>query len=385
MDDNKVDENKAQIVANTVDNEECNEKRKGSSLNLTSLFSEHNSTNTNLYVCNIPETWNIKELESLFGQHGKVISCRIMYDKYTGQSRRIGFVKFETRKQSDEALKYLNGKITKSSDNNSGSQSDKGLVVKYANSSNYLTILTSIAADIAAVHGINPNEILSYISQLYFPLGNAVPHVCKQRSKNLPEIIESKLKSYFGCENAELLKNEIKSCAKENLENFSSSIPTIRVFQNQSMPVYNNQNADRNIYVQGSIKKHNSNTNQPIYASKMEIPLNKIPSYQAYVPVKQVAIPQQFTKPLAKTGWPIFVYNLPSKCDECLLWKLFNPFGPVLYVHVNRDNITNKCKGYGIVTMTNYEQAINSIYVLNGLNLPGSNKPLHVALKMNNQ
>jgi RNA recognition motif-containing protein len=185
-------------------------KTKGSSINLSSLFNEHSSTNTNLYVCNIPEKWNIKELENLFNQHGKVVSCRIMYDKYTGQSRRIGFVKFDTRLQSDDALKCLNGKIPKLSTTTGQPQPDKALIVKYANNSNYLSILTSIAADIAAVHGINPNEILSYISQLYFPLGSAAPQVCKQR-KNLAEIIETKLKSYFGCEGSELFKNELKS------------------------------------------------------------------------------------------------------------------------------------------------------------------------------
>lgn len=375
--ENKSDTNEADKIVLTTGTVDVDKKE--STFNLSSLFSEHNSTNSNLYVCNIPEKWNIKELESLFSQYGKVVSCRIMYDKYTGQSRRIGFVKFETRQQSDEALKYLNGKVPTSVDSNLDSQQvDKVLIVKYANNSNYLSILTSIAADIAAVHGINPNEILTYISQLYFPQASGSPPIvpiCKQK-KNLVEIIEAKFKNYFGCESAELFKNELKSSSKENLAKVSNSISSI-VNQNQR------QNSGLLIPVQS--KKSNSNTSQRTYTTKVEMQVNKATPLQAYIPVKQIPVPtQQFMKSTAKTGWSIFVYNLPAKCDECLLWKLFNPFGPVLYVHVTRDSRTNKCKGHGIVTMTNYDQAINSIYVLNGLNLPGSNKTLQVALKMNN-
>jgi RNA recognition motif-containing protein len=368
-------ENKAEVDKITEKTDENIVKKESSSLNLTSLFSEQSSTNSNLYVCNIPEKWNIKELESLFSQYGKVLSCRIMYDKYTGQSRRIGFVKFDTRQQSDEALKSLNGKIPKSSSTGNDNQGEKVLVVKYANNSNYLSILTSIAADIAAVHGINPNEILTYISHLYFPTSNSVPLIttCKTR-KNLVEIIESKFKSYFGNENAEIFKNELKTNSKESLTKSLSSI----VNQNKKQQIPNNNTLLPN--------GKTSNTNQHLYATAS---LNKLPSLQVpYIPVvnqhQMPVAPQPFINSNTKTGWSIFVYNLPPKCDECLLWKLFNPFGPVLFVHVTRDNKTNKCKGHGIVTMTNYDQAIHSVYVLNGLNLPGSNKPLHVSLKMNN-
>ena len=359
----------------TIEKTEENDlnKKKDSSINLTSLFGEQSSTNSNLYVCNIPEKWNIKELESLFSQYGKVMSCRIMYDKYTGQSRRIGFVKFDTRQQSDEALKSLNGKIPKSNPTATDNQGDKVLVVKYANNSNYLSILTSIAADIAAVHGINPNEILTYINQLYFPSSTTIPiiPVCKTR-KNLVEIIESKFKSYFGYENAEIFKNELKTSSKESLTKVSNSLSSI-VNQNKKQQIQN---------IVPNIKS--SNANQYVYTTA---PVNKLPPLQAYLPLNQhqISVPhQQFINSNNKTGWSIFVYNLPTKCDECLLWKLFNPFGPVLFVHVTRDNKTSKCKGHGIVTMTNYDQAVHSVYVLNGLNLPGSNKPLNVSLKMNN-
>ncbi|KAK0075074.1 hypothetical protein PV325_007422, partial [Microctonus aethiopoides] len=69
------------------------------------------------------------------------------------------------------------------------------------------------------------------------------------------------------------------------------------------------------------------------------------------------------------SGWCIFVYNLAPETEENVLWQLFGPFGAVQSVKVIRDLQTNKCKGFGFVTMTNYEEAVVAIQSLNGYNL----------------
>ncbi|KAK1800950.1 hypothetical protein P4O66_004707 [Electrophorus voltai] len=69
------------------------------------------------------------------------------------------------------------------------------------------------------------------------------------------------------------------------------------------------------------------------------------------------------------TGWCIFVYNLSPDSDESVLWQLFGPFGAVNNVKVIRDFNTNKCKGFGFVTMTNYDEAAMAIASLNGYRL----------------
>lgn len=48
---------------------------------------------------------------------------------------------------------------------------------------------------------------------------------------------------------------------------------------------------------------------------------------------------------------------------------MFGPFGAVTNVKVIRDFNTNKCKGFGFVTMTNYEEAAMAIASLNGYRL----------------
>jgi ELAV like protein 2/3/4 len=82
-------------------------------------------------------------------------------------------------------------------------------------------------------------------------------------------------------------------------------------------------------------------------------------------------------------GWCIFVYNLAPETEENILWQLFGPFGAVQNVKVIRDLQTNKCKGFGFVTMTNYEEALVAIQSLNGYTL--GNRVLQVSFKTNNR
>ncbi|KAF5400619.1 ELAV/HuD family splicing factor [Paragonimus heterotremus] len=82
---------------------------------------------------------------------------------------------------------------------------------------------------------------------------------------------------------------------------------------------------------------------------------------------------------LTATGWCIFVYNLAPDTEESILWQLFGPFGAVQTVKVIRDPVTAKCKGFGFVTMSNYEEALLAIHSLNGFNL--GNRVLQVSFK----
>ena len=83
------------------------------------------------------------------------------------------------------------------------------------------------------------------------------------------------------------------------------------------------------------------------------------------------------------SGWCLFVYNLAPETEENILWQLFGPFGAVQNVKVIRDLQTNKCKGFGFVTMTNYDECLVAIQSLNGYTL--GNRVLQVSFKTNNR
>ena len=79
------------------------------------------------------------------------------------------------------------------------------------------------------------------------------------------------------------------------------------------------------------------------------------------------------------SGWCLFVYNLAPETEENVLWQLFGPFGAVQNVKVIRDFATQKCKGFGFVTMSNYEESLMAIQQLNGYTL--GNRVLQVSFK----
>ncbi len=83
------------------------------------------------------------------------------------------------------------------------------------------------------------------------------------------------------------------------------------------------------------------------------------------------------TPPLG--AYCVFVYNLPENTEDKLLYQLFSPFGAITSVKVIKDNGTNKCKRYGFVNMTNYEDACNAIMALNGFEVEG--RTLQVSFK----
>ncbi|KAK2993627.1 hypothetical protein RJ640_028971 [Escallonia rubra] len=62
-----------------------------------------------LYVGNIPRTVNNDELRRIVEEHGAVEKVEVMYDKYSGRSRRFAFVTMVTVEDANAAIEKLNG------------------------------------------------------------------------------------------------------------------------------------------------------------------------------------------------------------------------------------------------------------------------------------
>ncbi|KAG7306215.1 hypothetical protein JYU34_008818 [Plutella xylostella] len=77
--------------------------------------------------------------------------------------------------------------------------------------------------------------------------------------------------------------------------------------------------------------------------------------------------------------WSIYVYNISPEVEELTLWQLFGPYGAIVSVKIIKDHQTNKSKGFGFVTMRNYDQAAMAIQALNGYVL--SSQALSVSFK----
>ena len=64
---------------------------------------------TTLYVGNLPYRANETAIRTLFSEHGRVLSVRLMKDKHTGKRRGFGFVEMP-EKDAENAIKALNEK-----------------------------------------------------------------------------------------------------------------------------------------------------------------------------------------------------------------------------------------------------------------------------------
>lgn len=62
-----------------------------------------------LFVGNLAYQVTDTDLNDLFSQYGKVVSCNIATDKSTGRSRGFGFVEMESQTQSETAIEATNG------------------------------------------------------------------------------------------------------------------------------------------------------------------------------------------------------------------------------------------------------------------------------------
>jgi RNA recognition motif-containing protein len=64
---------------------------------------------TNLFVANLAFDTNDDHLAQLFAGAGTVTSAHVVTDKFTGQSRRYGFVEMSTEAEAAQAIRLLNG------------------------------------------------------------------------------------------------------------------------------------------------------------------------------------------------------------------------------------------------------------------------------------
>lgn len=60
-----------------------------------------------LYVGGLPYATTEAQVETLFSEHGSVVSARIIRDKFTGQSRGFGFVEMSSDQEAQAAIQAL--------------------------------------------------------------------------------------------------------------------------------------------------------------------------------------------------------------------------------------------------------------------------------------
>jgi ELAV like protein 2/3/4 len=246
----------------------------------------------NLYVSGLPRHITQSEMDELFAPFGTIVTSRILYDQQTGLSKGVGFVRYDTRQEAEQAIKHLNGTIP--------AGTTDPVTVKFANSP------TSLPTGAAAAAAAIKNSV-----------SNSIPAPVAAASSNF-------------------LAAAVAAAAASTHQRRMFGLP-------------------------------NTNSGKIRY-SPLDGALSLPGGGGGLVPPTGCC-----------SGWCLFVYNLAPETEENVLWQLFGPFGAVQNVKVMRDLSTHKCKGFGFVTMTNYDEALSAVAALNGFAL--GSRVLQVSFK----
>jgi len=63
----------------------------------------------NLFIYNLPESYDDRDLASLFSNFGVVVSTKVQKDKLTGASKGYGFVSFDSVRAAQTAISSMDG------------------------------------------------------------------------------------------------------------------------------------------------------------------------------------------------------------------------------------------------------------------------------------
>nr|XP_050851378.1 ELAV-like protein 1 isoform X3 [Vespula vulgaris] len=352
----------------------------GSTLGQTS----QEESKTNLIVNYLPQSMTQDEIRSLFSSIGEVESCKLIRDKLTGQSLGYGFVNYHRPEDAEKAINTLNGLRLQ----------NKTIKVSYARPSS-----EAIKGANLYVSGLPKNMTQQDLENLFNPYGRIIT------SRILCDNITGLSKGVG------FIRFDQRVEAERAIQELNGSVPkgssepiTVKFANNPS----NNKAIPPLAYLAPQATRRFGGPIHHPTGRFRYIPLSPLSSTgKAMLAINKglqrslqtVLIPSRKNtrySPLAGdllansmlpgnamngSGWCIFVYNLAPETEENVLWQLFGPFGAVQSVKVIRDLQTNKCKGFGFVTMTNYEEAVVAIQSLNGYTL--GNRVLQVSFKTN--
>ncbi|KAL5279497.1 exc-7.2 family protein [Megaselia abdita] len=311
---------------------------------------------TNLIVNYLPQSMTQEEIRSLFSSMGDVESCKLIRDKFTGQSLGYGFVNYHRQEDAEKAIASLNGLRLQ----------NKTIKVSIARPSS-----EQIKGANLYVSGLQKNMAQSDLESIFSPYGKII--TSRILSDNVSDGSKDMGVGFIRFDTRQEAERAIKELNGTIPKNATDPI-TVKFANNPSsaakalgaLTAYITPSSSRARFPAAATALHTSGAGRFGYN-----PMANDLLTNAIIPGNT----------MSGSGWCIFVYNLAPETEDNVLWQLFGPFGAVQSVKVIRDLQTNKCKGFGFVTMTNYEESLVAIQSLNGYTL--GNRVLQVSFKTN--
>lgn len=368
---NTVSNNNSTNTAATNNNNNNNSNNNSNNNNNTNNNNNNEPDHkTNLIVNYLPQTMSQDEIRSLFVSFGEVESCKLIRDKVTGQSLGYGFVNYVRQEDAEKAINALNGLRLQ----------NKTIKVSIARPSS-----ESIKGANLYVSGLPKNMTQSDLESLFSPYGKIITSriLCDNITGLSKGVGFIRFDQRFEADRAikELNDTTPKNSTEPITVKFANN-PSSNKNSMQPLAAYIAPQNGRG----GRVFPSNTAAGAAAAAAAVAIHPNAgrySSVISRYSPLTSDLITNGMIQgnTISSSGWCIFVYNLAPETEENVLWQLFGPFGAVQSVKVIRDLQSNKCKGFGFVTMTNYEEAVLAIQSLNGYTL--GNRVLQVSFKTN--
>merc|ERR1719499_2315494 len=296
---------------------------------------------TNLIVNYLPQTMTQEEIRSLFSSIGEVESCKLIRDKVTGQSLGYGFVNYQQADDANKAIQTLNGLRLQ----------NKTIKVSYARPSS-----EAIKGANLYVSGLPKHMTQPDLERIFSSCGNIITSriLCDNITGLSKGVGFIRFDQRIEAERAiQKLNGTIPEGATEPITVKFANNPSNNAKAIPPLAAYLAPQAARRALGAALHPASRFSPGKAVLAGK---------GMARYSPLAGDLLAGNTLLPgMAATngsGWCIFVYNLAPETEENILWQLFGPFGAVQNVKVIRDLQTNKCKGFGFVTMTNYEECL---------------------------
>lgn len=299
---------------------------------------------TNLIINYLPQTLTDEEYRSMFLSIGPIKSAKIIRDKATGYSYGFGFVDYQHASDADRAIQTLNGlqlqnKRIKVAKARMGGENIKGANL-YVRNLPIAWTETELNKLFDPYGKIIQSRVLVDLNtgvskRVGFVLYNTraeADAAIRSLSGTTPEGCTEQILIKFADDNSKKLK-------PPNVQ----YVPTPMFPGHGPGPMRNQGNRFRYNPMSGNYNMQNSGLN------------------------------------VNQGGYAIFCYNIGNNATERTLWQLFSPFGTVQKCNVIMEPGKGVCKGYGFVTMTNFQEAQNAINHLHGFYFQG--RPLQVSFK----
>jgi len=318
--------------------------------------------NTNLYIRNIPVSYDEQQLHELFSQHGDVIQVRLLRDQNTAFSRRIGFVIMATKQMAQNAIQKLDNTVPP----NGGSEP---IYVKYADEEGKKR------------HNQNGNNNGNLRGFNQNPQNNF-------QSMNNNNFQQNMAPHGFGFNNPNSFimsggSNGAGAFGNHHLQQQQTPQALHPHQQQQQLQPFGNTSSNSYLMAAAAAVAGLGGGSSVVGGNLLDVSGGGNGVGAVGADLKPVSIGGGLgglsgSSGGLSSGHIIYVYGI-GQANESELYSLFTHCGRIMRVNVIKNQKTGQCKGYGFVVFETYEEAYYAVHNMNGYMY--NHRPLQVSLK----